>query len=171
MDEERMLQWVNNVWKPYAKSIHGHKLLLIDVCTSHMTHAVHKALTDCKTEAEFIPPGFTSKLQVMDVGLNKPFKDQICHLVESFLTRNPMDCAPSRQDVSHWIATAWNNPPTEMKLNHWRHIGYTGVMDAPHPNRDKVDMNNHHDPLALVEVNATASPNDDDCDTDSSFEY
>jgi hypothetical protein len=27
-----------------------------------------------KTEVDYIPPGYTSKLQMLDVGVNRPFK-------------------------------------------------------------------------------------------------
>ena len=32
-------------------------------------------LKNCGTEADYVLPGYTSRLQVLDVGVEKPFKD------------------------------------------------------------------------------------------------
>jgi hypothetical protein len=51
---------------------------------------VKEAFNDCNTAAEYsIPLGYTSKLQVMDVGINKPFKDYLCCELEAWMLRNP----------------------------------------------------------------------------------
>ena len=43
---------------------------------------------------------------------------------------------------------------------------------APHPDADAQEMNNHHDPLALVPgVNCLAVDNDNECNTDALLEF
>jgi hypothetical protein len=50
-------------------------LLELDQCKVHLMGSVVGALEGCGTEVEFILPGYTGKLQVLDVGINKPFKE------------------------------------------------------------------------------------------------
>ena len=161
MDEKCLIDWVDRVWKPYADSIQGPKLMLLDSYTAHMTAAVKRAIHMTGTELEFIPPGYTSKLQPMDVGLNKPFKDRLRHEVERFLTTNPLGEKPTRPIVSHWIDQAWEGITEEMIKNTWRHIGY-GNNCAPHPLPEVVEDNNDFDPLALNEGDLDYSQDDDD---------
>ena len=72
--------------KPYALSIEGPKMLILDCHVSHIAAAVRFKIAGTDTELEVIPEGCTAHLQPMDVGLNKLFKDCICHEVEHFLT-------------------------------------------------------------------------------------
>jgi DDE superfamily endonuclease len=53
--------------------------LILDECLLHLTIAVRKAFTGCNTEIDLIPGGYTSKLQPMVEGLNKPFKGYVYH--------------------------------------------------------------------------------------------
>jgi DDE superfamily endonuclease len=67
--------------------------------------AVRKAFADCNTEVDLIPGGYTSKLQPMDAGLNKPFKG---HVIDNFtdwliVNRNKKDKARCLGVDLHWI--------------------------------------------------------------------
>jgi DDE superfamily endonuclease len=70
MDENQMLDWVERVWKPWAATKKGMTYLLMDEFSSHMTAKVKMAIYACNSEIDFIIAGYTSKLQVLDVGLN-----------------------------------------------------------------------------------------------------
>jgi hypothetical protein len=71
MDESCMLDWVERTWKPWAATKTGTTYLLIDKFASHMTDKVRTAIVyPCDTEIDFIFGGYTSKVPVMDVGLN-----------------------------------------------------------------------------------------------------
>ena len=83
MDEHTMLVWIEQVWKPVAE-VGPPKLLLLDHCTSHMTAKVMKRLGDLRTIVDYVPPGYTSKLQVMDVGINGPFKTYLRNAYTDF---------------------------------------------------------------------------------------
>jgi hypothetical protein len=76
MDTPTMLEWVAKVWKPWTLSKHGAPtMLILDEMSAHMTTDVRNAIAECNTHLGLIPGGYTSKLQVMDVGYNKPFKN------------------------------------------------------------------------------------------------
>jgi hypothetical protein len=119
MDEPTMLDWVERVWKPYASRINGPKLLILDSCTSHLTPEVRRKISNLQTELEVIPPGYTGKLQPLDVGLNKPFKDRVRHEVERFLTEKEIGTRPQRKDLNEWIKKSWDSIPVEMVRNTW----------------------------------------------------
>jgi DDE superfamily endonuclease len=81
--------------------------LILDECCTHLTKSVRNAFTACKTEVGLIPGGYTSKLQPMDVGINKPFKNNIRAQFHDWLVTNRKN-RPSRQNVSWWVSGAWN---------------------------------------------------------------
>jgi DDE superfamily endonuclease len=77
----------------------------MDECTVHKMASVKTALEDYRTEVDFVVEGYTSKLQVLDVGVSKPFKHYMResfeqHMVESNGRKS------SRLDVAKWVATA-----------------------------------------------------------------
>ena len=104
-------------------------MLLLDAFSAHLVAPVEKKLADMGTLVEIIPKGYTSKLQVMDACLNRPFKrkfakmgeDHVQHCVEYQLpgTKIPIH----RRDVSSWIRYAWNKLNKDIVVNTWKHIG------------------------------------------------
>ena len=84
MDSTHMLEWIKYVWKPWTDMKNRPTMLILDEFCGHMTAEVRDAIKKCSTHLEFIPGGYTSKLQVMDVGFNKPFKDNFRHLFDHY---------------------------------------------------------------------------------------
>ncbi|KAE9047580.1 hypothetical protein PR003_g1030 [Phytophthora rubi] len=71
-DEVRMLQWIEEVWKP---SVPGSRLLLLDSLKTHKMEWVRQNLeVSCYTEVEVIPLGITGVAQPMDVSIMREFK-------------------------------------------------------------------------------------------------
>lgn len=99
-------------------------MLILDEAKSHMTASICKELADLHTEVEHIPGGYILRLQTMDVGGNKEFKDGMCHCVDDWMIKNPPNVRPKHQDVAHWISKAWNNVKSELLWRAWVHIGY-----------------------------------------------
>ena len=121
MTEAMMLVWVDAVWKPFAKQ-HPVSMLILDAHTSHMTRSVRQAIEDCGTILEYIPGGYTSKLQVMDVGLNKPLKDRFRDQVDDFLLTQPEGTKPRRRDVAWWIKESWDSLTHSTIENTWNKV-------------------------------------------------
>jgi hypothetical protein len=125
-NEEIMIDWIERVWKPFAvRDTDKLCYLLIDEFPGHMTTAVKEAFDNCKTIIDYIPGGFTDRLQVMDVGINKPFKDFFADRFDSWLnenytvpTANPPK--PLRRNVALWVDIAWNSIMRETILKTWR---------------------------------------------------
>jgi hypothetical protein len=125
MCEELMLEWIERVWKPWieAQQLES-SLLIVDSFKGHTTSSVFNALNDCGTGVDIIPGGYTGDVQVLDVGINKPFKNGLQPGFEMFLrNRTSSKQKPSRVEVSKWISAAWCDITPEMIINTWRHIG------------------------------------------------
>jgi hypothetical protein len=144
MDESQMLLWIKNVWKPFTGARDG-KLtyLILDECRTHMTTIVAKAFADCRTEVEYIPGGYTAKLQPMDVGINKPFKNYVRSQFEIWLIANLDNAKPQRKDVAKWISNAWNEIEQRTIVNSWRKAGITTTSNILPP--DNIILRNEED--------------------------
>ena len=135
MNESVMLDWIERVWKPFAESKKEKGLftmLIIDQMSAHIVPSVKKAVEDCGTLLEFIPKGYTSCLQVCDIGLNKPFKDYMRATVHEWMVfHGEVAVKPDRPTVSHWIDHAWNRTTAATIINTWAHIKLAEKGVAP----------------------------------------
>ena len=125
MDNAVMQQWIDQIWKPYAESIEGPTYLLIDVCTTHVMGDVIESVKECGTALDFIPPHHTGKLQVMDVGINRPFKYAYTELCEQFKIQWEAN-KPRRPEVANWVNTAWQGLSAKTIVKTWAKVGLQG---------------------------------------------
>jgi hypothetical protein len=91
MDQDHMLDWVKCVWDPYNKGSHcdGQDMyLLMEELLVHFMHYVCNSKNKCGTEVEFIPEGYTGCLQILDKGVNKPFKGYLREEFERWMMSN-----------------------------------------------------------------------------------
>ena len=76
MDTEKVMDWIDKVWVPFIE--HGATdearwyLLILDKYRAHMVREVMNRFAVLQTVVLHIPGGYTGRLQVMDVGINKP---------------------------------------------------------------------------------------------------
>jgi hypothetical protein len=151
MDEAQMVRWIKTVWKPFTETREGRiTYLLLDECRTHMTSVVKSMLDDCRTEVDFIPGGYTSKLQPMDVGINKPFKNYVRNEFDKWMIENLENNKPKRLNVSFWISEAWKGVSQTTQQNSWRKCGYKIVQ------RENLMIDEN------IEVGDAEDENDDD---------
>ena len=78
INENEMFWWVENVWTKRAnRGNNPRSLLVLDSFTAHKTEAVKQRFYEKRTDLAVIPGGLTSRLQPLDVSLNKPFKAKV----------------------------------------------------------------------------------------------
>ena len=78
MDTEGMKLWIDKVWRARRGGLERRRSLLVfDLFEAHVTDRVKRALERENTNLAVIPGGLTSILQLLDVSLNKPFKDGV----------------------------------------------------------------------------------------------
>lgn len=101
-------------------------LLLMDNFSVHCTAATHGRLAENGTYIELLPPNFTSKLQPLDVGVNKPFKDRLKQIYVEYAARAPVgvEFRVTRSMISDWIAYAWDGITPQTITNTIRKIGF-----------------------------------------------
>ena len=80
MDEKAMIEWVENILKPYIKMVSDTIVLLhvLDCYQCHMMTSVVQAIQQLGVEVELIPGGYTSLCQPVDVSINKALKTLVC---------------------------------------------------------------------------------------------
>ncbi|MEW8548669.1 MAG: hypothetical protein AB2693_34645 [Candidatus Thiodiazotropha sp.] len=83
MDETLMIRWVKEILFPHTKK--ERCLLVMDSFRAHLTEDVKKTLRKGNTVTAIIPGGCTSKVQPLDVSLNKPFKVDLRKSWSSFI--------------------------------------------------------------------------------------
>ncbi len=88
----------------------------------HETAAIKEALGNHGTKVLYIPRGFTSLLQVLDFGVNKPFKHYMNQQFETFMLSNGQNI--ERLHIIRWVIGSWERIKTETITNTWRSIGY-----------------------------------------------
>ena len=159
MDEKCMLDWIERVWKPWAATKTGTTYLLLDEYAGHSTSKVLAALHACNTEVDFILKGYTAKLQVMDVGINRNFKDEYRRQFELFMV-NSVDGKPHREDVSRWVWQAWESVTLESILNTWDKVFQRGNIEVA-GELESFDDDDDEDPGVNLLLNDEES-NDED---------
>lgn len=83
IDHNILNYWTENILHPYLQNVIGqdttktNSYLLMDNCTVHKDKRCLEKLESIGVIVDFIPPHYTGVLQVLDKGVNKPFKDYI----------------------------------------------------------------------------------------------
>ena len=78
MNEHEMLWWVENIWTRQAQCRNNPRsLLILDLFAGHKTDSVKWRFWKKNTDLALIPKGLTSRLQPLDVFINKSFKSKV----------------------------------------------------------------------------------------------
>jgi hypothetical protein len=119
------------VWKPIVHGTggasSGPSLIILDEFRAHMTASTIDAFEKLGTVVDFIPGGYTSVLQPLDVGINKPFKDRFRSLYNAYCVEHfDGDLVPKtdRFAVASMVVNAWNEIPPQMIKNAWKKCKY-----------------------------------------------
>ena len=88
-------------------------MLILDSFAVHIMPTVKQRLKEINTVPVVIPGGCTSKVQPLDVSLNKPFKSYICSYWSGYVLEQPSHLQqkqklkpPTKEDVASWISSA-----------------------------------------------------------------
>ena len=102
-------------------------MLIMDSHRAHLTAKVKGKVHERGLDLSVIPAGKTWKVQPLDVGINKPFKDRM--RVEwrkwfesgahTFTAGGKMRC-PTHLEVCEMVARSWGSLPGEILVNSWR---------------------------------------------------
>ncbi|GBC01371.1 hypothetical protein RclHR1_41660001 [Rhizophagus clarus] len=71
VNEQEILWWVENVWTSRNRFGNPRSMLVLDSFRGHIVDSVKNRLVEKNTNMAVIPGGYTSKLQPLDVAINK----------------------------------------------------------------------------------------------------
>jgi hypothetical protein len=120
MDSDKYQLWVREVLVPYLNGRYGY--LLQDQFSVHMKEENIATTQRAGVEVDFIPAGYTACLQVLDKGVNKPFKQFVRDHSIAWLQQAPQGAKPNRLDVTNWISNSWNQITAETITNTWNSL-------------------------------------------------
>ena len=83
MKENEMLNWIENVWAKRERFSNPQSLLVLDSFSAHIVDSVKRRFGEKNTNIAVIPGGLTSRLQPLDVSVNKSFKTKVYYLLLS----------------------------------------------------------------------------------------
>lgn len=83
VDSHLMIQWIRRVLLTHTQGHHA--LLVFNTFRGHLTDDVVQKLAENNITHITIPGGCTSKVQPLDVSINKPFKDYLCGAWEQYM--------------------------------------------------------------------------------------
>jgi hypothetical protein len=81
MNENEMTYWIEKVWtKRAARFSNPRSLLVLDSFSAHIVDSVKNRFIEKNTNIAIISGGLTSRLQPLDVSVNKSFKSKVINL-------------------------------------------------------------------------------------------
>ena len=136
-DAELTRVWIQRVLCQYIKKKHA--LLIWDTFTGHMTEEVSEDLRKANVSVGVIPGGCTSKVQPLDVCLNKPFKtfcrDQWVEWMQERVSQQQPGQkikTASKQQVIDWVEQANKDLDSKKYLIHksFKVCGISNSLDG-----------------------------------------
>ena len=127
-DEEEMLEWIKLVWKPFTTRMNGPTALLLDDYRAHKTKKVSEELSKLGTVLFLMPGGTTSHIQVLDVGVNKPFKTALKNDTTRWMIDNGSQEKRGRDKIADSVIRIWQSESIVSKdsiIATFTKIGYT----------------------------------------------
>ena len=114
-DENFMKDWINSKWpNPFTNPMRSKNSLIADVHRAEQTDCLKALLTEKMTSLCNVIPGCTSREQLVDVTVNKLFKDEVRRLIEDHLDKHLQLYVEDKLSVSqqknlmiNWVGQVW----------------------------------------------------------------
>ena len=110
---------------------------MFDSFEAHVTDTVKASFKRENTELAVILGGLTSLLQLLDVSLNKPFKDGVRKKWMQWMadgihkfTASGQQRKPSEELICSWVSQVWKDIPAEMITTSFLKCGITNNLDG-----------------------------------------
>jgi hypothetical protein len=173
MDQKHFLDWNTRVLTPFTQrpgaSGHG-SYMSMDEFKFHFMGTCLNAIQNTGTEVDFVIGGYTGCVQILDKGVNHPFKSYACEEFENWMLTNISSRHPARAEAASWVDTVWKKITEETIKNTWKYIGhfvpgeFGDPLLKPSPNTEYV--------LVEVQDQEAAAYNDDsdNCDDDDTID-
>lgn len=135
MDSELMLRWFRGVVLPYT---HSRKtLLVLDSFSAHESTEFLELARSKNVDISLIPGGCTSKVQPLDVCLNRPFKSALRSQWQIYMEEQMESdpnlaklVTPSKEEICSWISAVTNNMNKEIVAKSFLVCGISNALDG-----------------------------------------
>jgi hypothetical protein len=129
---------------------------LQDEFSVHFLDSVKNKTKKLGAEVDIIPGGFTGSAQVLDKGVNKPFKGYLRGGFEEWMCMNGLRHRLSRAEVAQWFTRAWSQVVMATIINNLKSIGHKAVVAD-----DDEDSSIHSNQPGAGQENTTDEEADD----------
>jgi hypothetical protein len=102
--------------------------------------SVNNQINKLGTDSDIIPGGYTGSVQVLDKGVNKPFKGYLRDKFEEWMCTNGSRRRPSNSEVVQWVAKAWEQVTTAAIVNTWKSFGHKVADDDDDDDDDEENI-------------------------------
>jgi hypothetical protein len=138
MNAAMVCDWVCKVWgQPPGALLRRPSLLVWDSFRRHFGDDTKRILTEMKTDLAVIPGGLTSVLQLLNVSVNKPFKDNVRKMYTQWMAKGGHEFTPtakirrpSTEMMCDWIVRAWNMVSTKIIAKSFLKTGIANALDG-----------------------------------------
>lgn len=114
-----MEDWLQCVWDRRNGAIEAgdepKSMLILDSFRGHLTDEVKSRIAEGNSDLVVIPGGLTSRLQSLDVCINKPFKAYVQEQYETWLMKDNQPLTKtgkikkaSASTIVEWVSKAWS---------------------------------------------------------------
>jgi hypothetical protein len=176
MTSDLMKDWLLVVWnrRPRALLRKG-GMLVLDAFKGRLSPEIKATITDgsINTDLVVIPGGMTSQLQVLDVVVNRPFKDHLKQLYSEWLLSGDHALTPAGRIkkpsvtiLCHWIITAWQPISPELIVKGFKKCCISNAMDGSEDDVLWNDSEENGDVRSDAEEEEGTDREDADSDTD-----
>jgi hypothetical protein len=139
MTNELMKDWLSVVWNGRPGVLLSNwRMLVLDAFKGHLTPEAKATITgsSMNTDVVVIPGGMTSQLQVLDVVVNRPFKDHQKQLYSEWPLTGYNALTPAGRITKHSvtllcqsIVTAWQHILPEMIVMGFKKCCISSIID------------------------------------------
>ena len=153
MDTGLVVDWLKVVWGRRRGALHKKRnMLVLDAFRGHLTEPVKTQLRKMNGDLVIIPGGMTSQLQVLDVVVNKPFKDNLRKRYTEWLLSDDHALTPTgklQKPAVHllctWILQAWDAISQESIVHGFKKCCISNALDGSEDDILWEGLVEHHD--------------------------
>lgn len=119
-----MAYWVRECLVPH-KPTNVPGIIMLDNFSAHQVSSIRRQISDNSWLQLNLPPNMTSRVQILDVGINKSFKGRMKGHYNDFMALNwNNNPKVTRRLMGTWVADSWAAVPRSSIINTCRSIGF-----------------------------------------------
>ncbi|GBC49157.1 pogo transposable element with KRAB domain [Rhizophagus irregularis DAOM 181602=DAOM 197198] len=165
MNEKEMLWWIETVWTSRNPFGNSRSLLVLDSFRGHIVSSVKNQLVEKNTNIAVIPGDCTSKLQPLDVAINKSFKVKVKERYNDWMSFTIHALTPARRikrpsysTVATWVKELWDDVDKDLIRRSFKCCGVLTNTDGSEDN----DLFDYDKLLSMLEDDNEVDINNSD---------